>query len=529
MSKEIKAGIRIDLTGNVLPQSKRYTDAIHRFSKTGQHDLNALRSSGGRVSSMFNGMGTRLAGLAAGVGVANIAKGVADSERRMTRLGIAANKSDAEIKALKQHIYEAAISPDIRVDPSDITDAIEQIMELTGDFEFAEKQIRNIGITLQATGADGRAVGAMFAEFQKGGVTSTQAVAESVDSINMQGKEGAFLLRNMAGLLPQLAAGYKAVGRSGQIAFREIGAAAQVIRGANGTDDQTTTSILALLRVFSDAKKIKDLNDAGIKVFDAAELKRGHQMLRPIDELMTDIVKKSKGRATVIQGWLGDQEAMRAFGNIIDEYNKTGNVTSFKKFLNMMGDGTTTLNDSKRAANDSAAALDNLYAVLRKFADDKLTAPLHAIADGIKATIDGYDAARMWTSDAIEKTVDFVTPANNDMHLPGPRKSMVGEVVDAAKNSDVSRYTNSGIKQGIDAVGSVFGPSEPMFPTIQPVHQQINQLGRQTTQTAHQQAKPADGKVTVEIVSPVPTKVKSLTANSGEINVKNTRAGAHFQ
>lgn len=41
-------------------------------------------------------------------------------------------------------------------------------------------------------------------------------------------------------------------------------------------------------------------------------------------------------------------------------------------------------------------------------------------------------------------------------------------------------------------------------------------------------AKPADGKVVVEIQG-APVTVKSMKANSGEINVKNTRAGAHFQ
>ncbi len=404
---EIKTGLRIDMYGNVVAQSRRYIDAINKFSKSGRRDMKALGASTDRARGNIDRLGTRMTQLATGAGAAALIRTVAQSGRRLTRLGIAAEQSDESIQKLKDDIAEVASSPDIRVDASQIIGAQENILEMTGDFDFARDQIRNIGLALQATGADAQAVGGLFAEFQKAGIKSPEKVLEAIDTLNVQGKQGAFTLAEFARLGPRLFAAYAAVGRSGQLASREIGATVQVIRGATGSSEQATTSFEALLRVFSDMKKIRGLRRAGIQVFDVEELKQGREVLRPINEIMADIVRKTQGKATLIQKLVGDAEATRAFGNLIKEFNETGDVTSLQKFMQVMADGSTTLHDSQRAANDAAAAMSNLYNVLGNLADDTLTAPINFAADELNALLDDYKEFKDIAGQIVDNVSNF--------------------------------------------------------------------------------------------------------------------------
>ncbi|WP_026601690.1 phage tail tape measure protein [Methylomonas sp. 11b] len=521
--KEIKTGLRIDMHGNILAQSQRYADAINKFSQKGRRDMKALGDSANRVGGNFDRMGSRMAGLATGAVAVGLVKQVGEMERRMTRLGIAADQSDATIKALKDDIYAAATAPDIRIDPSQIITAIEQVLEMTGDFEFSKAQIRNIGIALQATGADASAVGGMFAEFEKAGIKSPAAVAEAIGTLAKQGKEGAFTLAEFARMGPRLYSAYAAVGRSGQIASREIGAVAQVVRGATGSSEQATTSIEALLRVFSDTKKIEKLNKAGIKVFDVAELKKGHQVLRPLNQLMADIVKKTKGRATIIQDLLGDSESTRAFGNLIKEYNLTGDTKSLEHFIQLTDDGTTALKDSQRAANDSAAAMTELYSVLQKFADDSLTAPIHFIADELKSLMNDYREFKTLAG----QTIDAVMAPRSNRGTsvkPGPLVADVAVDMAGGDTKPAAPLPRGRGGYSVNSAPAVQYPSRGSKPAA-PIG--IQNLGRDP-QAATPAGKPADGKLVVEIQG-APVKVKSLQANSGQIDVKNTRAGAHFQ
>lgn len=474
-----------------------------------------LGDSTDKVSRNFDGMGRRMARLATGAAAVGLVKQVGEMEREMTRLGIASNQSDQTIKQLKDDIFAAATSPDIRVDPSQIISAIKQILEMTGDFEFAKSQIRNLGIALQATGADGKTMGGMFAEIEKSGIKTEKAVAQVIGTLAKQGKGGAFLLPEFASMGPRLISGYAAVGRFGQMAIRELGAVAQVVRGTTGSSEQATTSIEALLRVFSDAKKIAGLKKAGIQVFDLAELKKGHEVLRPLNELMADIIKMTKGRATVIQGLLGEAEAVRAFGNSIKEYKETGDVKSLERFMQMTDDGTSALQDSQRAANDSAAAMTELYAVLQKFSDDSLTGPIHHIADELKSLMNDYKEFKVYAG----QIVGYV----NNAHQKAV--NFTSGVIEAGVNSlnpSMSRPDNADKaplqRRAIPGSGGYVPYTAPG----------IQNLGRDS-QAAAPTSKPIDGEVNIKIESDMSAKVTSLKANSGVINVKNTRAGAHFQ
>jgi hypothetical protein len=153
--------------------------------------------------------------------------------------------------------------------------------------------------------------------------------------------------------------------------IREMGAVLQVIRQGTGSSEMAATAFEALIRTLMDAKKAKVLESGGIKIFDPEALKQGEEVMRPLNEIMTEIVKKSNGRSSILSQ-IFDAEAMRAFNAVSGEFKRNGNIDSLERFMKVQADGVATLEDSARAAKDAAAGLTSLVTSLQLFADGEL-------------------------------------------------------------------------------------------------------------------------------------------------------------
>lgn len=383
---DIRSSIILDLAGNLQSRARQFTGGLQRLGNQGAASMRLLNSGVAVASRGLDRLGNRYTALLTGAAGIGAVRQVGNLEERFTRIGIDANKSAEEIDLLKKQIFDAAKSPDIRVDPGQITSAIEEIIQKTGDLKFARDNIRNIGLAISATGAEGTDIGAVMAEFQKMGLSAKDAF-ETLDTLNLQGKEGAFTLKNLAALGPRVVTAYTAMGRTGQSAMLEMGAALQVIRQGAGSSDQAATSFEALMRVLGDMDKIKVLQRGGIQVFDAEELKKGHRILRPINEIMKEMVIRYKGDKTIIQAILGETEAARSFNSVVSEFGRTGALESLDKFMKLQGDGSTLIADSARAAGTFNANLRSLYAIWQEFADNQLSGPIKSLTaalDGLK-------------------------------------------------------------------------------------------------------------------------------------------------
>lgn len=378
---ELKTSIVIDVSGNLERMAARYTRTLERFGETGRRHLVSLSRAADDAGRVLDRVGNRYTALVTGAAALGTAKMVMDLELRFVRLGIQAGKGAEEIDALKRSIFDVAQASDIRVDPGQITGAIEAIVEKTGDLGFARDNLRNIALAIQATGAEGSAIGEIMAEFQKMGVKAPQEVLRAIDTLNVQGKEGAFTLNNLAALGPRVITAYTALGRTGVPALREMGAALQVIRMGTGEARQAATAFEAVLRTLADPEKIKELKAvAGIDVFDPEKLKKGERVLRPINELMVEIVKKSGGDMVKLNQ-VFDAEAVRAFNQAASEFRRTGQLETLEKFMRVQGDGKTTMEDSARAAQTASAAITNLFTAWKRFADSNLTGPIQSLAN----------------------------------------------------------------------------------------------------------------------------------------------------
>lgn len=390
---EMKASVALNLTGNFEQRAKRYGRAVGQFSRTSEQSLGRVRRSAQMVGRGLDRMGNRYTALITGAAGIGTLRALTRMEERFTRLGIQANKSEEEMEGLRRKIFETARAPNIRVDPSQITSAIESIVEKTGDLEFAQENIRNIALAISATGAAGENIGQIMAEFQKINIRAPDEVLRTLDTLNEQGKQGAFTLQDLAALGPRVINAYTATGRTGSEAIREMGATLQVLMQGIGEASNTATAFEALLRTLQNADKIKILQSGGIQVFDPDELEQGRQVLRPINKLLAEIVKKTDGRATVLSK-VFDGEAMRAFNRAVTEYRESGGVESLDKFMDVQGDGAATMKDSARAADTMAGAMRNLTSAWTNFADDNLTGAVQSAAEALnsldQATVDRW-------------------------------------------------------------------------------------------------------------------------------------------
>lgn len=389
MSNDLQTSITMDLKGNLERQSRRYGDAMKQMSDRGRRHMGMLgRVTANSTAMMSRGldrMGNRYTGMLTGAAAVASVKKVGDIQERFTRLGIQANKSADDVEQLKREIYDASQLPNIRVDPSEITSAIEAIVEKTGDLDFARNNIENIGVAIQATGAAGGSIGEILAEFQKQGIKDPTAILQTLDTLNNQGKQGAFTLQNLAALGPRVVTAYTSLGRTGPQAMTEMGAALQMIRMGTGSSEQAATAWEALLRVMGDKEKVRQLQTlGGIQVFDADALKKGEEVLRPIHQIITDIIKASGGKKTNLS-MVFDAEAMRSFNAAATEYQNSGALQTLDKMMEIQGDGTNTMNDAARAAVTFNSSMTNLGTAWQKFAESELAEPIQDVADALNS------------------------------------------------------------------------------------------------------------------------------------------------
>lgn len=378
---DLQTSLVVNLDGNLPQRTDRYSRSLERMGQRGQRQMRLLNRSVKAVGSGLDRLGNRYTSLITGAGLTLAARQVATLETRFTRLGIQANKSDAYMQKLKKTIFEVAQEREIRVDPTQVTSAIESIVEKTGDLAFAEANIRNIGLAIQATGAEGQAIGEIMGEFQKMGLVDPKGVMETLDILNVQGKEGAFTLQHLARLGPRVISAYTSTGRTGTEAMREMGAALQMIRMGTDSSETASTAFEATIRVLRDPAKLKKLRAAGVQVYESIG---GKSVMRPINELMEEIIKAAGGDGQKLAR-VFDAESIKAFNAASSEFLRSGELAKLKQLMNVQADGSTTMKDAARAAGTFDASLQNLLTAWQQFQDNQLTGPIQDAADALNS------------------------------------------------------------------------------------------------------------------------------------------------
>ncbi|MGI2196741.1 hypothetical protein ACRN91_14320 [Shewanella baltica] len=402
MGKKLETDIVINLAGNLANKARQYGNSMSDFAKKNDKAMLMVNRSVAAAGRGIDTLGNRFVGAAIAMGTGVAANQFANLDRRLSRLAISADITTDKAKELYDQIRQVSNEEGIRIDPKEALSAVEEILTKTGDLDFAIKNLPNMAAVIQASGASGQNVGGIFTEFKKLAISGSEEAMVAIDTLNKQGKSGAFTLASLANYGPQLFAAYAATGRQGTQAVTELGAAIQVIRDGFGSDAEAVTGFNSIIRDITRPDTAAFLKRNGIDVFDPEKLKKGVEQMRPLSDLMKEIVIGSEGLSEKLKPLNLTDEAKKALNPLLAVYSQTGKVDVFDKFMKITGDGSATLKDAAIAGGDLAASLQRINNEVERASNSVFAGPFKEIADAINGidqnTIDNW---LKWASVAV--------------------------------------------------------------------------------------------------------------------------------
>ena len=424
---------------------KRLGDAFlksgDRATTMGQKAVAARRRITGAVGSLGAAFG--IAGGAFAIGAS--AKRIASIETRMERLGIQSSRSTEEMNALRGEIYEVANAPDIRVDPSQLTAAVEAIVEKTGDLDFARNNLRLIAEAIQGSGGTGDALGRMAAEFRKLGVVSDEEVGRMLNLLVVQGKSGAFTLGDVATQGERVFSAFAGLGYEGPAAVRQLGAIVQIARQATPSAEQAATAVEGYLRTLSDAKKLGKIeNELGVQV------RLGDGSFRDPGEILAEIVKAVDGDVTQLSE-IFDETARKLLNVFVTDQGRV----DYRRFRDIEVRGDELETDAARIANTTEAAAQDVRTSFEAKLTEHFTGPLRDTALSI-AEFQGEILAA--ASAGFILSGAFKAAKGAAGLLSRSRGKGIGEAVEAAGDADFGGDPREGGPKRKGRGGTKLGP-----------------------------------------------------------------------
>ncbi len=302
---------------DTVRQEREAARAEKNQRKQRQKDIRGAAS--GALGMIKNGAMMSL-GIDAAGGIQGMAGDVLDYEKQLTRLQITAEKSPAVMRAFSDSVMRASNATG--VSRNDILGAASAYVALTGDMKTAQESTGTWAKVAQATNTPMADIASTAAAMtQQLGITSGEMEAV-FSGLSQQGKAGAVELKDLAGLMAQIAPQWGMFQNGkGARGVAELGAALQVVkRGFGGDAAETVTGLQSLLTAVT--KNAGKFAKGGVNVFNVG--KDGKKTMKDVFSII-DAIGKSK--------LVNDPEAMeKAFGRV-EAYRAYLQLAQNKKML----------------------------------------------------------------------------------------------------------------------------------------------------------------------------------------------------
>lgn len=380
---EIKAGVLLSLKDKFSQGIKSAGSGVEAFASRAASAIQG-------VDKAFSGLGTAMGAIGVSLSVGAATKEIIELDNRLTRIGLTADASAEQVASLKQKVFEAASDSSIKIDTTSINDALDVVMTKTGDLKYAEDNIRNIAIAIQATGEQGASIGSVFAEFQKFGYSAEQ-ITQLMDDMVKQGDQGAFTFGEFAKAGSAVISAYSPIGTAPED-IKKANAAMQIIMKGTKSAEIAVTALGSAMSELSSPDKQQKLMAIGVRVRDEAG------KFRDFNDIMADLLKVSEkvGNTDFLGNIFGQtsMQAIRAYSNFYEDM--------YPKLMDL-GDTTGAMeNKSATMANTLAANLQQVQTAFVRFADAKLTEPLEKLTNSLNKLAEDPDAFnRIFTGIAV--------------------------------------------------------------------------------------------------------------------------------
>ncbi|MFT4131875.1 phage tail tape measure protein [Labrys sp. (in: a-proteobacteria)] len=342
----------------------RLRDGVSGPARTAGKSLDTLAQKGNRRGGFLAGINRGateaagslglLGGVAGGALLAK--KGYTDGaafDRQMTRIGITAEATAAQVAEARKQIF--AVADDVGTGVGGVVEGLDALTAAGRSMPDAMSFLPAVARTAHASGA---AISDMAASADALGTNlkvPADRMQEAFDILAAAGKAGKFELKDMAKELPALAAAGNAVGLSGIDGIRRLASYAQIVRKQTGSSGEAATNLLNVFQKMTSQETVNKFKKMGIKDL-RGQLDSARKSGKDVMETFLDITEKATGgdlsKIPLLFNDAQMQAGMRALIGLRAEqrklYNDLGNA------------GGTVARDLDRVNKDAQAGLDRL-------------------------------------------------------------------------------------------------------------------------------------------------------------------------
>ncbi|EDX2467231.1 phage tail protein [Salmonella enterica] len=425
--------IMINLAGNLTAKARQYGANMSQFARNHQKAMRLVKATTEAATRGLDTLGNRYTAMIAGFAGSAMMREFAQVDRRMTRIGIAAEKTRDEMAQMLNGIQDAAIK--FKVDDSELISAVEKVGTVTGEIDFGVKNKEMMAATIAASGSSGDAIGLLSSQFTKFDIRDESEALKAMDTLNQLGKEGAYELKDIAEKATRAMSLYSAAGGRGWEGVKDVGVVLESAVDATGNRDTAATAVENLIRDLQLPKVVKTLRTNGIDVYG----KDGRMRSLPL--LLQEIAAKSGNRGAEAQN-----KRLIEAGFNQDSVMLLSSVTSGKgaenlqRYMKVTGDGKGIMKDAAYAAQDFTSAMQALETSWKKFSHNQLAKPVQELADAINSVdqntvqnwlqVGKYMAIALGGIIAIRKTYQFGKTIHDIMNPKGKGKGIPGSITD---------------------------------------------------------------------------------------------------
>ncbi|ECA5183627.1 phage tail protein, partial [Salmonella enterica subsp. enterica serovar Newport] len=370
--------IMINLAGNLTAKARQYGANMSQFARNHQKAMRLVKATTEAATRGLDTLGNRYTAMIAGFAGSAMMREFAQVDRRMTRIGIAAEKTRDEMAQMLNGIQDTAIK--FKVDDSELISAVEKVGTVTGEIEFGIKNKDVMAASIAASGSEGEFIGSLFSLFTKFGIKNEDDSLKAMDTLNLLGKEGAYELKDFAEKSTRGMSLYAAAGGRGVQGVKDFGVVMESAVDATGNRDTAATTVENFIKDLQNPKVVKTLKHNGINVFD----NKGNMRSLPL--LLQEIAARSGSKGAEIQSKRLDEAGFLDDAKMLIKSVTSGKgAENLQRYMKVTGDGKGIMKDAAYAAQDFTSAMQALETSWKKFSHNQLAKPVQELADAINS------------------------------------------------------------------------------------------------------------------------------------------------
>jgi TP901 family phage tail tape measure protein len=353
---------------------KESENDLSKFARRGAQALNPLQTAGKNLGRAIT---NPFIGLAGGVAIVAAARNIMNFDKSLTRLAINGRLTKKEQFELREEIGK--LGTEFGKSREDVLGGLDAIVKRTGDIGFARDVMKDLALASTASGASMEDLGALSSNLQQKLEIGPKGLAEALNILNVQGKEGAFTLEELAALGERLFAASGRLGMKGAGDLRKYGALIQTARMGTGSSEQATTAIERILDAIIEKQDLIS-KKAKFDVFSNKALKQ----YKSIDQIIKGIIAGTGGDEKILGDIFG-AEGVRGVAELSRRYRETNGFDFFDKLTNSdAGRATETLNDAGRAMDSASFVFDKLRSIIERASDGVLSKTISNLAESLQ-------------------------------------------------------------------------------------------------------------------------------------------------